>query len=342
MATKQTADAPIRMDADSMTSQQGAATAVLHASPETTTSQQRLGESARNRLPVQILHSVFEGKHWRVLAQTRDGQKVSFLHEEHLPSGGQGELQIPPSEAFLYPFSHERQIINMSRILVISDIHGHVDGARLLLKLAAYEPGKDELILLGDFIDMDPATWGALSFIRSLTEQGAIAIAGNMERMLLREAASRQGGMTAEFTANIDFVSKLPLYYVKSPYLFVHAGLRPGVPLEEQTPDDLTTIRDEFWRGEPFGLPYTIIFGHTPTQRLGAPPGAPWFSPGRLGIDTGAKHGLRLSLLDLTEQTLYSCSTSPATLYLDARKTEVRAHFAKRRRNHDVYENQQP
>ncbi|NIK67266.1 MULTISPECIES: ABC transporter ATP-binding protein [unclassified Paenibacillus] len=59
--------------------------------------------SSANQLPVHVLHSVFEGKRWRVLAKTSDGQPISFLHDEYLDAGEEGTLQINASDAFVYP-----------------------------------------------------------------------------------------------------------------------------------------------------------------------------------------------------------------------------------------------
>jgi serine/threonine protein phosphatase 1 len=64
-------------------------------------------------------------------------------------------------------------------------------------------------------------------------------------------------------------------------FVFVHAGLRPGVPLERQTEDDLLFIRDDFLghRGGFDGR--IVVHGHTPqirAERVGA----------RIGVDTGA------------------------------------------------------
>ncbi|MCC3376795.1 ABC transporter ATP-binding protein [Cohnella sp. REN36] len=56
-----------------------------------------------NRLPVVIVHSVFEGKRWRVLANAEDGQKLSFLHDAMLESGRRGSLLLPVADTFLYP-----------------------------------------------------------------------------------------------------------------------------------------------------------------------------------------------------------------------------------------------
>ncbi|MBB6674382.1 metallophosphoesterase [Cohnella nanjingensis] len=205
----------------------------------------------------------------------------------------------------------------MSRLFAISDIHGHVEGARLLLARARYVPGTDTLVLLGDFIDRDPASWGALTFIRSLTDQGAIAIAGNMERYML-EHAQKDQALSSTYEEELRFLSKLPLYFRQDPYLFVHAGIRPGIRLEQQSAADLTGIRQDFWSSD-VPLPCTVVFGHTPSQRIGAKPGELWQGADRLGIDTGAKHGLRLTLVELTGHLAYSCATDPSDLYGDLR-----------------------
>ncbi|THF78753.1 metallophosphoesterase [Cohnella fermenti] len=259
----------------------------------------------------------------------------------------------------------------MSRILAISDIHGHAEGTRLLLDAAGYDPARDELYLLGDFIDWDARTWRALGYVRQLVEGGARAVLGNMERWLLDEsdeqravagvpgkgieprlgvAIAGRGGEplagapvpekerererekerekasrvdSAVPAAELAFLRNTPLCIRREPYLFVHAGIRPGVELERQEPADLIGIRKEFW-GDSRELPYTVVFGHTPTHKIGAPAGEIWTGPSRLGIDTGAKHGCRLTLVDLTNRTAYSCSTGVADskgLYSDFRRS---------------------
>ncbi|MCC3376794.1 metallophosphoesterase [Cohnella sp. REN36] len=205
----------------------------------------------------------------------------------------------------------------MSRLFAISDIHGHVEGARRLLEYARYAPDTDTLVLLGDFIDRDPASWKSLAYIRSLADQGAIAIAGNMERHML-ESVRKDPSLSAAFAEDLRFLSELPLYFKQEPYLFVHAGIRPGVCLEQQSGADLTGIRQDFW-GSDARLPCTVVFGHTPTRQIGAKPGELWQGLDRLGIDTGAKHGLRLTLVELTGRLAYSCTTSLSDLYGDLR-----------------------
>ncbi|MHA6483110.1 metallophosphoesterase [Paenibacillus sp. strain BS8-2] len=195
-----------------------------------------------------------------------------------------------------------------ARLLVVSDIHGYKSGLQALLQAAAYDPGTDRLMLLGDYIDADkPESWETLDFIRTLVEGGALAIPGNQELKLVsmlrhRGSAYRKYG---------DWIMSLPHYLKTTGYLLVHAGIRPGRALHHQTVRDLTEIREEFYTMPANRLPgkRRIIFGHTPTFKLGSPAGEIWCDARRIGVDTGAKHGNRLTLLDLTGQKSYSCQT---------------------------------
>ncbi len=76
-------------------------------------------------------------------------------------------------------------------------------------------------------------------------------------------------------------------------YLFVHAGVRPGVPLEAQDPHDMVWIRGPFLRSnEDFGK--IVVHGHTPGRE-------PDIRPNRIGIDTGAVFTDRLTALRLED-----------------------------------------
>jgi serine/threonine protein phosphatase 1 len=203
---------------------------------------------------------------------------------------------------------HQSSIIAETRLLVISDIHGHKDGCQRLLEAAAYDPLVDTLLLLGDYIDADqPASWSTLDFVQKLVEGGAKAIPGNQE-LKLASMLRRRGSAYRRYA---NWIGSLPLYIKRPPYLFVHAGIRPGRTLRSQTASDLTEIREEFYLQPESRLPgkYRIVFGHTPTFKLGAPSGLLWADSRRIGIDTGAKHGCRLTLLDLSGSIAYSCQT---------------------------------
>jgi len=79
---------------------------------------------------------------------------------------------------------------------------------------------------------------------------------------------------------HVDFLESLDLSFSCGDFLFVHAGIRPGVPINEQTEDDLLWIRDDFLAYEqPFER--FVVHGHTPVR-------APDLRSNRINIDTGA------------------------------------------------------
>ncbi|MEX1029442.1 MAG: metallophosphoesterase [Paenibacillaceae bacterium] len=202
------------------------------------------------------------------------------------------------------------------RLLVISDIHGHTDGLDFLLREAGYRSSVDRLILLGDYIDSDPQTFSTLLTVKKLVDEGACAVPGNQETALMRAVDLRKHVMSIEV---MEWLRGLPLYIEEDNYIFVHAGIRPGVPMLHQSAMDLTEIREEFWSETEKKLNHTVIFGHTPTFKLGAARGELWFGDNRIGIDTGAKHGCRLTLYNVYEEITYSCSTSSSNMYSDFR-----------------------
>jgi serine/threonine protein phosphatase 1 len=88
-----------------------------------------------------------------------------------------------------------------------------------------------------------------------------------------------------------DFVESLRLTFECRPYLFVHAGVRPGISLEKQDPHDLIWIREEFLLSNAnFGR--IVVHGHTPAEE-------PEIRPNRINIDTGAVFSGRLTCLVL-------------------------------------------
>jgi serine/threonine protein phosphatase 1 len=79
---------------------------------------------------------------------------------------------------------------------------------------------------------------------------------------------------------HLNFFRDLEMQFQIGDYLFVHAGLRPGVPLSEQAPHDMMWIRDEFLHSNADFGPL-VVHGHTPKS-------APEVRANRIGIDTGA------------------------------------------------------
>jgi serine/threonine protein phosphatase 1 len=86
---------------------------------------------------------------------------------------------------------------------------------------------------------------------------------------------------------HLGFLQSLKPYHVAGDYLFVHAGLRPGLSLDEQTQRDMLWIREEFLDdGAPFD--HLIVHGHTPEDAI-------YRDDRRIGLDTGAFLTGRLS-----------------------------------------------
>lgn len=103
-------------------------------------------------------------------------------------------------------------------------------------------------------------------------------------------------GIRAELMARVPeqhrrFLKALRLSHIEGDYLFVHAGVRPGVPLQAQDPHDLIWIREPFLSSAD-ELGKVVVHGHTPAS-------TPVVRANRIGIDTGAVYGGHLTALVL-------------------------------------------
>ncbi|WP_372634965.1 metallophosphoesterase [Cohnella sp.] len=204
----------------------------------------------------------------------------------------------------------------MSRLFAASDIHGYGILLERLLDCAGYDPRTDRLFLLGDYVNKGPDSAGTLELMHRLCGEGAVALQGNNERKWLQGVPDSAVPDALEAARYRRWIADMPLWARHGRFLFVHAGLRPGVPLREQTPEDLTEIRDPFFRAP--AIPgKTVVFGHTSTSRFGLAPDEVWIGNGKLGIDTGAGHGHYLSLVELTEGRQWAISvTEPFSVRL--------------------------
>ncbi len=100
---------------------------------------------------------------------------------------------------------------------------------------------------------------------------------------------------------HLNFFQSLKPYHVAGDYLFVHAGLRPGVDLEAQTTRDMLWIREEFLE-ETGEFPQMVVHGHTPEEAI-------YRDNRRIGLDTGAFLTGRLSAARLTGTDVAFLST---------------------------------
>jgi diadenosine tetraphosphatase ApaH/serine/threonine PP2A family protein phosphatase len=210
-------------------------------------------------------------------------------------------------------------------VVAIGDLHGCLGELEVLLDYL--RPSRaDTLIFLGDYVDRGPSVRPLIERLLRLREEGpaTIFLRGNHEDMLLDYlgyagrygaaylgnggtatlksygiAPSTSGAAAAAMLppAHLQFLLDLQMTHRYEQFLFVHAGVRPDVPLAEQSEEDMLWIRDEFLL-QPHGLPYVVVFGHTPDRE------ARIELPQRIGLDTGIVYGNKLSSLDLTGRRL--------------------------------------
>ena len=211
----------------------------------------------------------------------------------------------------------------MEKIFAIGDIHGCLHKLKSIMVNIDIDAQNDTLVFIGDYIDRGPDPRGVVNFVLGLRESinHVIFLKGNHEQMFLnylrddkhkRFFLANGGGRTLSSYGFVEtaegakvnvpenhmqfFKSLLP-YYETDDYIFVHAGLRPDIPLEEQDVDDLIWIRYEFIRSShDFGK--TVVFGHTPLSR-------PLIESNKIGIDTGAVFGGSLTCVELPEVRIY-------------------------------------
>ena len=144
--------------------------------------------------------------------------------------------------------------------------------------------------LLTTFLD-DPSIldkWRRLGGMETLHSYG-VPVSKLMVGTGFDEAAARLRAALPE--AHLRFVSSLKLSASSSTHFFCHAGIRPGIPLDRQSADDLLWIRQEFLNSK-INFGKRVVHGHTPTER-------PEVLPNRINIDTGAYATGRLTCLVL-------------------------------------------
>ncbi|HMP55750.1 MAG TPA: metallophosphoesterase family protein [Novosphingobium sp.] len=217
------------------------------------------------------------------------------------------------------------------RVYAVGDIHGRLDLLEPLVAAIEADdggrgPAETTLVLLGDLVDRGPDSAGVISFARDLAARRRVRIlAGNHEEMFLGSLDKldtlrhfiKHGGretilsypvepsvyreLTLEETqglvraivpeADLAFMRGFEDRFVIGDYLFVHAGIMPGVPLEAQKTEYLRWMREPFlsFKGD---HGWCVVHGHTITDDVVV-------TANRIGIDTGAYASGRLTTLGL-------------------------------------------
>ena len=224
------------------------------------------------------------------------------------------------------------------RIYAIGDIHGcDAQLAKLHAVIAedlARRPVDSAVLLhIGDYVDRGADTAGVLTRLaRGPRIDGAavVNLLGNHDETMLHALSGDRAAATdwlfaggkaalasygidpdsprgswpeAVPAAHLEFLRGLTLSHREGGYLFVHAGIRPGVGLHEQTREDMLRIRQPFLYTEQ-DLGAVVVHGHTPVK-------APVVRHNRIAIDTGAVFGGQLTCLVLEGETLGFLSADP-------------------------------
>ena len=216
------------------------------------------------------------------------------------------------------------------RVYAIGDIHGCLDNLRQLHAAIAADvarrPTSAALVHLGDYIDFGPDSAGVIALLAAappIAGVQTVNLRGEHEHTAL-DALSGDGAAATDWLynggaaalqswgiapdsprdhwreaippAHIAFLGSLSLSHREGDYLFVHAGIRPGVAIPRQSADDMLTIRQSFLASEQdFGV--VVVHGHS-----AAP--TPTLRSNRIGIDTGAGHGGPLTCAVLEEDAV--------------------------------------
>lgn len=102
--------------------------------------------------------------------------------------------------------------------------------------------------------------------------------------------------------AHTEFLDALPLTYETEDLLFVHAGIRPGIPVEQQTEEDLVWIRQSFHNHDG-PHPKLVVHGHTPVQEA-------THYGNRINLDSGAGYGRLLTVAVFEDNKTWVLSES--------------------------------
>lgn len=190
-------------------------------------------------------------------------------------------------------------------------------------------PADTQIIFLGDLMDRGPDSAGVIETAMALRDSGRKVrfLMGNHEEIFvgacrkndtkltrffiriggeatvlsypmtraeyitldMEQLSARLGDLVPQ--THLDFIDSFEDQIVIGDYAFVHAGIRPGVPLAEQKPSDLRWIREEFvdQRGD---LEKVVVYGHTIYDEIEE-------RGSRIGIDTGAYASDKLTALAL-------------------------------------------
>lgn len=206
------------------------------------------------------------------------------------------------------------------RLDLLAEMH-----ARIAAEIMRIRPADWRIVHLGDYVDRGPQSKGVLELLmrRSSADPRNLALAGNHDIGFLDfldepdqdGLFALYGGVETALSYGVrldfddpfafrascrslqaavpqghrDFLSRLNRSATLGDFFFCHAGIRPGVALDAQDPQDLIWIRGAFHRHEEL-FPKVVVHGHTPVAE-------PEIRANRVNVDTGAFASGRLTAL---------------------------------------------
>jgi serine/threonine protein phosphatase 1 len=234
----------------------------------------------------------------------------------------QDDLQLasPPPDTRIYAVGDVH-----GRADLLANLH-----KRIVKDAEKVSESRRVIVYLGDYVDRGPDSAGVIDHLidSRLPDFEQVFLMGNHEEFFLQflddptvgahwvsnggdATLSSYGvetgdGNEADMTAlceqlrqnmpkkHLAFLEELAVTHREGDYLFVHAGIRPGVPLERQSDEDLLWIREPFLDAAD-AREFIVVHGHTPVK-------APEVHDNRIAVDTGAVWSGRLTAVVLHEQ----------------------------------------
>jgi serine/threonine protein phosphatase 1 len=194
------------------------------------------------------------------------------------------------------------------------------------------------IVILGDFIDRGPGVLPLIKLMMALqNERSVVVLQGNHEAAMLAalngdyaalEGWLSHGGWSTLAAFGIDearygdaqpreliaqaqrvipievrdWLARLPISFETNSHFFVHAGVRPGIPLERQRAEDLLWIREEFTDSD-YDHGRVVVHGHSVSDEV-------CIRPNRIGVDTGAWRSGVLSAAVIDRDRVGALSTA--------------------------------
>lgn len=218
----------------------------------------------------------------------------------------------------LEEFLDLQDVMDGKRTFIIGDIHGCLDMLKALMNKIDWDPQKDDLIFLGDYIDRGRNSKGVVDYIIELNKisRNIQCLMGNHEELFLNyingndEGTFLYNGGVSTLNSyyqngnreinqdHISFYKSLLFMIELDDYYIVHAGFKPGVDIKDQSTKDTLWIREPFIFSD-YDFGKRVIFGHTPFS-------SPLIMDNKIGLDTGAVFGNKLTCLEIPAMKFYS------------------------------------